>query len=427
MSEDKNQANTYIDGWRVFDLPVKYAPSDYDEARIEIVNKIRQIPGIIALFEWGYIPVPGISDMDFRAVFADDAPKMYVPRNPVLSRKTLYLMEHNVFIISERHYRKVLYFDPWTTNIWPNGHRLLWQRDDIKRDLSFEKINFAKEAKDVLSIGRMEEALEGVFSLLPFYVKKELPIRSVFEVMKDCVYMIREINAITDRKIDPAFSQDFQNLRSSWFELDQKEGVRKLIEIFHRGMLISFEISFSLGDWLGKNTRLIPATELGIKKIGPWNHSYLDKVARNVYLSTFGERRVFTDIVKTPKQALEMSLGSFRKLKDFYIIFQSFERAGMVLSLVGEKGLLSDYLKNDIWTNQAEVPVLEPEVLREKNKMINEITETYNKKQVRGVGGKGWICGNNRFGYLFEYEGPKRKLLNFLMRRLFWQVTNQSR
>lgn len=427
MPENKKQMNMEVDGWRIFDLPVKYVEADYEEARLEIINKLRQIPGLIAIFEFGYIPVPGISDMDFRAIFSDDAKSMYVPREPALSEKTRYLMEHNAFILSEKHYKKALYFDPWTTNIWPDGHKLLWQREDVKRDLGFEKINFDKEAKDVLSIGRMEEALEGVFSLIPFYVKKELPVRSVFEVLKDCVYMIREINAIADRKINTTFSQDFQDLRSNWFKLERKEGVRKLIEIFQRGMLVSFEISFSLGDWLGKHAQWTSRKDLKINHTDFVSGAYLDNKSRNVYLITFGEKRVFSDSVKTPEQALRLSLNSFRKFKDFYIVFQPFERASMILGLVRERGLLSDNLRKDIWTNQSKLPILQSEVFREKNRMVNEITETYNKKQLRGVGGKGWVCGNNRFGYLFEYEGLKRNLLNFLMRRWFWRVINQTR
>lgn len=427
MSKKKGQHNLVIDGWRIFDLPTEYPMADYEEARVEIVNKLRQIPGMIAVFEFGYIPVPGISDMDFRAVFSDDAPKMYVPRKPVLSDKTKYLMEHNAFILSEKHYRKALYFDPWTINIWPNGHRLLWQKEDVKRDLSFERIEFSKEDKDVLSVGRMEEALESLFSLIPFYLKKELPVRSIFEVLKDCIYMIREVNLITDRKIDPAFSQDFQELRSQWFRLNREDGIRRLIDMFHRGMLISFEISFSLGSWLKNHSQLMATHELGIKKTNHWNGSFLDKESRNLYLITFGEKRVFTDKVKTPQQAMEMSFNSFRTFKDFYIVFQPFERASMILGLMRERGLLSNYLRKDTWTNQDSVPVLKSRVFEEKNRMVNEITEIYNKKQVIGVGGKGWVCGNNRFGYLFNREGIKRKILNFWARRNFWRLVNQAK
>jgi len=52
-----------IDGWRVYDLPVEYSDADYEEARVEITNQVRNTPGLIALFEYGCIPFPGISDI----------------------------------------------------------------------------------------------------------------------------------------------------------------------------------------------------------------------------------------------------------------------------------------------------------------------------------------------------------------------------
>lgn len=417
-----------INGWQISDLPIRHSEEEYEEARKEIVNKIKQVPEIIALFEFGYIPVPGISDMDFRAVFPDDAEKMYMPREPELSDKTKYLMEHNVFILSEKHYKKSLYFDPWTWRVWPDGHRLLFQREGIERDLNFEKIKFTKEEEDALSIGRIEEALTGIFSLMPFYVRKELPVRTVFEVLKDCVYMTREINLISDRKIDPSFSQDFQELRASWFGLDKEEGAKRLIDVFHRGLACGFEIAFSLSDWLSKYSQIEPSR---FRKTGPGNASYLDKKNKNVYLISFGEKRVFTNAVDTPQKAMEMSLKSCRKIKkgketiDFYIAFLPFEMSSMILGLARESGILSDNLRKDIYTNQKEVPVLIPKILREKNRMINEITEIYNKKQVIGVGGKGWVFGNNRFGYLFQEEGWKRKVLNFLFKVKFWRTVNK--
>ncbi|KKT16440.1 MAG: hypothetical protein UV99_C0013G0007 [Parcubacteria group bacterium GW2011_GWC1_43_61] len=32
-----------IDGWRVYDLPVEYSDADYEEARVEITNQVRNI------------------------------------------------------------------------------------------------------------------------------------------------------------------------------------------------------------------------------------------------------------------------------------------------------------------------------------------------------------------------------------------------
>ena len=113
MFQSKNQGMIEIDGWRVYDLPVKYSEADYDEARVEIINQVRNTPGLIALFEFGYIPYPGISDMDFWAVFSDDAEKIYLPSRPELSEKTKYLMKHQIMLVTEKHYRKILYFSSY--------------------------------------------------------------------------------------------------------------------------------------------------------------------------------------------------------------------------------------------------------------------------------------------------------------------------
>ncbi|KKS46501.1 MAG: hypothetical protein UV10_C0002G0039, partial [Candidatus Azambacteria bacterium GW2011_GWA1_42_19] len=109
----KNQKTIEVDGWRAYDFPIECKEADYDEARVEIINQIRNTLGLVALFEYGYIPYPGISDMDFWAVFSDDAEKMGLPARPALSPKTRYLMSHQITLFTEKHYRKMLYFDPW--------------------------------------------------------------------------------------------------------------------------------------------------------------------------------------------------------------------------------------------------------------------------------------------------------------------------
>jgi len=435
MLGNKKQKEIRIDGWKLYDLPIKYSEADYEEARKEIIDKAKKTPELIALFEFGLVPAPSISDMDFWAVFPDDSKKMHIPAEPTFSEKTKYLMDHKLLVITEKHYRQMLYFDPWTTYVWPDGHNLLYQRKDIKRDLNFEHINFSQEDGNILNIAFIEEKLEPVYSNLLFYLKKELPIRTLFETIKDCIYIIEEVNLVTGRKIDIAFREEFKNLRKNWFELKQKEAVGRMIKLFYQSLIIGFEAAFSLADWLKDYCQYSSVQDLGIRRTNFLNHSYLNKKAKNIYLNNFKDHRIFTDFVKTPQQALELSLNSYKKLNlnlgkrskiiDFYIIFQPFEMASLPLGLVSQDGLLSNFLKNDIFTNQEKVPVFKPKVFQEKNKMINEITENYNKKQTSYSDGKGFLFGNNRFGYLFEKEKFRRKILNFWLKQKFWQIINE--
>ncbi|MDP2909826.1 MAG: hypothetical protein Q8N69_02020 [bacterium] len=432
MFQSKNQERIEIDGWRVYDLPIKYNEADYDEARTAVINQVRNTPGLIALLEFGYITYPGISDMDFWAVFSDDAEKMYLPSQPEFSEKIKYLMKHQVMLITEKHYRKILYFSPWTKKYWPNGHKLLWKKEDVNRDINFDNIEFTKDEHDILSLASIEDYLTLMRSLLPLYTNKELPVRHVLELFKDCVYIIRDINLITDRKINPDFTKDIQDLRSNWFKIEEQQAIRRLIKIFHNGLLVFFEAAFSLGSWASQYSRPESIRNLGIKKTNFFNHSSLDKKAKNIFLNSFGDRRVYSDLVRTPLQALELSVRSYRQLKinlgrhsraiDSFIFFMPYEAAAMFIGFVSESGLLSDSLKRDTFSNIEEVPVFKPEVFRERIKMVNEITEIYNRKQIPGTNGKGWFVGNNIFQYAFEHEKLGRKLLAFWLKRKFWRA-----
>lgn len=431
-----NQKIMEIDGWRVYDFPVEYKESDYDEARAEIINQVRNTPGLVALFEYGWIPYPGISDMDFWAVFSDDVEKMGLPLRPALSEKTKYLMSHQITLFAEKHYRKMLYFDPWTTYIWPNGQRLLYKKESVERDVNFENIKFTKDERNVLSLARVEEDLAAINPAISLYAKKELPARHILEVIKTCVYIIEEINLIADRKINSTFPEELQNLRASWFKLDRRQAARRLIKLFYDGLLISFEAAFSLGDWVRQRSESGHIQDLGIKKTNFFNGSFLDKKSKNIYLNSFGDRRVFTDFVRNPSQALELSINSCRKFEiklgryskiiDFYVVFQPLELAAIYLGLISEKGLLSDNLRKNTFSNLEELLIFRPQIFREKIKMLNEITEVYNNKRAAGAGGKGWHFGNSSFQNSFEHKKLKKKLLVFWLKRKFWREINMA-
>lgn len=429
----KNNKEIKIGDWCFYNLPVQYSEADYDEARAELINKAKKTPDLIALFEYGCIPVLGISDMDFWGIFPDNAKSMWVPLKPVLSEKTREVMKHKIFILSEKHYRNMLLLDPFTTYPWPNGHRLLWQREDIKKDLNFEKIDFTKEEKNAMYIVFSEILLESVFSNISHYAKKEIPVRESFETLKDCVYAIEEINLISDKKVESDFPEKFKELRKNWFKLNQKEAFNRLKNILYQGLMVSFEAVFSIADWLGKNSQEISRHDLEIKK----SHSALGKKNKNVYLITFRNKKVFTDLVKTPEEALKLSIDSYKKIKinlgwrtkvvDFHIIYQPFEISSIYSAMIIGNGLLTNSLRNNIFTNQENLPVFNSKIFQEKIKIVDEMTEFYNRKQKPDCDAKGFICGNDRFGYLFEKEGFQRKALNFWLKRKFWQTVNKNK
>lgn len=431
----KNQKTMEIDGWRVSDLPIEYGESDYEEARNEIVNHIRGTPGLVALFEYGYIPYPGISDMDFWGVFSDNAEKLDLPSHSELLKKTRHLMSHRIIVIPEKHYRKMLYFDPWTPIRWPNGHRLLYQSEDAKRNLNFENINFTKGEKDVLNALCIEESMVSLNTILPIYARKELPVRHVLETIKGCVYISSEVESLTGRKINSDFSKNFQDLRLNWFKLDPEQAVRRLIKLFYDSLLINFESAFYLGDWIVRRSKPENIRDLGIRRINFLNRSSLDKGANNIYFNTCGNRQVFTDFVHSPVQALELSVNSCRKSKigqgryheldDFYIVFQPLTMAAISLGFCFKNNSIDKNLIKDIFSNQKTAFVFSPKILKEKLSMENEMAEIYGSKLDKNMGGKEWRSGINLFRGPFGNQKIIKKLMTLWLKRKFWRAVDR--
>ncbi len=50
------------------ELPRRLTQDDYNATRAMLIERYRATPGVFALLEFGTIPYPGISDMDFFAV-----------------------------------------------------------------------------------------------------------------------------------------------------------------------------------------------------------------------------------------------------------------------------------------------------------------------------------------------------------------------
>ena len=212
--------------------------------------------------------------------------------------------------------------------------------------------------------------------------------------------------------------------------------MKRLIDILYQSLEAGFKAIFALSSWLDKNSKEISRNDLGIKKTNFWNHSVLDKKNKNVYLITFRNKKVFTDSVKTPEQAFKLSVDSYRKVKinlgwrtkiiDFYIIYQPFEMSSIYSAMTIGNGLLTNNLRNDIFTNQENLPVFNPKIFQEKINMVDEMTKFYNNKQKPDCDAKGFVCGNDRFNYLFEKEGFQRKALDFWLKRKFWQTINKN-
>ncbi len=417
----------FFNGWKITHLPVEYTLADYQQAREEIKQKISQIPEVIALFEFGTIPAPGISDMDFFVVFKDGCSKIGIPNACNFSVKTKYLMEHKLFIVpSETLYKNILLLDPWATYFYTDKHSELYFTKDIRfRSL----IDLDEKEKKILSAIFIIDQVNSIFTLLPFYKNKELPVRQVFELLKNNVFSLEEVNLLFNQQVIKSdFTQKFKELRSSWFRVDQKEGVERLIEILKEGLLLAFEISWKVADFLKPYITLESFRKVHFRRPIFFLKNYSDKINKIIYFQTFKYSRIFTSHNLTFQEAFDLSLkmtkdyqinlGYRKKTLQLSPVLQPIEIASILSGISSGEGVTSSRIRKDLYTIDDQVPVLKSLALDRRVAFVNESCEAFfSKNKAKEINGKLAASWAGDMGYFFNREGILRKWASFYLKK----------
>lgn len=93
-----------LDGWRFSDLPEPVGLDLYRRAREEFCEYFARVEGVHAIYRYGSVTYPGLSDLDFMVVLNDD----YRHRpgveysNPPLTTEAKYAVHHQQYFIPRR-------------------------------------------------------------------------------------------------------------------------------------------------------------------------------------------------------------------------------------------------------------------------------------------------------------------------------------
>lgn len=409
-------------------MPEFYPREEYEKTRAEVVAKMKTYPDVVAVMDFGTEPYPGISDIDFYVVFRNDAEHIFIPRTRPYSPVSQYLMMHTVLLSSEEFIKELRYLNPWSIFA---EERFIYTAQGFVRPTIIEPT----ESQTINNASFMVDKLDSIFAHLPQFVNKELPARLIFEICKNAVYCIWRLEDL-DIKATPAqldFIERFDATRKEWFELDQQEGMRRLIGFFEEVMQIAFEIAWMLDSWLSSQLVSTSINQLGIKQS---RKTKWDRSSKNIYCHTLRYARLYTDARLTWKEAFEKTMRASelvtvnipgrRKQQMLNPVILPWNLSAFLMTTASQQGILSDAVKRDIWTNASEVPVLHDENFDHKIKVQNELTLTYSQKRIPGGEGKGYIYGNQTFGYLFGEERFLRKFLVWYLRRKFFGNLNNT-
>ena len=215
---------------RLTDVPRYIAPSVYEDTRKAIIEKYKNLPGVEAVVEWGTIPYPGVSDMDFHILIKPGSAPM-LPKLSSYTKDQQYAMMHKHFAVSTEIFPLLHYFDPWLVHIDPIIG------DSAKHGMP--KKPFGEDEYNALSyhfmlvnglLGFLGVIAEGLFDDV-------IPVREFFECSKYVEYHWKQVfhpaNMVKPEETDEDIPL-YRTLRSTWFDIPEGERLPRMEDAFHK-------------------------------------------------------------------------------------------------------------------------------------------------------------------------------------------------
>lgn len=224
-------------------FPRRIPPHAYEEVRSFFVNTLKQFDDVIALYEFGQVKNPGISDLDFAVVYRD------APSDAMIGKKIAQirfskaaediLCGSTLMAFPERTFPSVTLWDDLQLT-----HR-------FGKEFIFAK--FSPETETLLDICRIVDWLpERVLSLFRVLQGESIVVNRILGTLHSLNYTLRKVGAlgISPKDTIEKFDKAITNLRARWFELEEKEQRDQLMRVITEAVSLACACTIRAAQWL---------------------------------------------------------------------------------------------------------------------------------------------------------------------------------
>lgn len=228
--------------YRFFNLPIKYDRDAYKKVREGIVKKYSGANGLVSIYEWGDVSVPGISDLDIVFVFDGGKPLPFSRRSFYLNGKAArYIVRHPFVFISRESLESIGYINPDVRLSLLHGPKCRIGRPKRSELLGIKAANLndlmiRHYPRDFFLQGR----------------NKSINVRDTLLRLNSLCYTMDSIQGLAGRK-NKGWQQtaaQIRNLRKEWFE---KKDFGMLASLNGKALGISMELVGEFRQFLLKN------------------------------------------------------------------------------------------------------------------------------------------------------------------------------
>jgi hypothetical protein len=265
---------------------------DYDRSREYMIERVARYPGVVALYEYGVVGAPGLSDLDFIVVLSDNLPGtdlsdlIFMQDVPSYVGKTL---DGSILrSMSQTQFSKVQLLGNIKT-------RLLWG-DRVTHEPLSEADKIWVKIADV-----MDWLPERVLMLRDYATMEVIPVKRLVGCLHSFQHSMQRAF-----DIDPSFKGErlmsFQNrlglLRQTWFDANQSHNRTELSELMYEGITIGSRLMVDFGRFL-LSKGYYPQDDLepgGIFYLNPRKWYRFSSLSESVHIERIACGGLFVDV-----------------------------------------------------------------------------------------------------------------------------------
>jgi len=355
---------------KLVNIPRSVPASLYEETRSAIREKYAKTKGVRAVLDWGTVPHPGISDLDFY-IIVDPGTHVSFPHFDTYTEDQRYVMNHRHHVVSSKVFPFINHYDPWFVRM-----DALYDPDNA---FAFKKKEFPTASYKALSLNFMYQKI--AYGCLPFvadtYAHKKINARQFFEEIKQFKYFLREFKKLGVQygQEDPALAL-YEEAVKNWQMLIKDPG--KLMDVhrhFERSIVWTCN---ALEHAARENAAFVPAPSSCIPRkrkekrlLKRYSNSFIvdAKDWVFVYQKDCHEIRIEHEFFRFP-------IPLYSAVGRHYIILP-LELACFPAQHLFLNGILSEHYQRHAFTDLSKVPLWQDEELKKLYSLFNQnIAET---------------------------------------------------
>jgi len=221
--------------------PVEWSTDIYENARGQMRSFVEARSDVEALYEYGTVHAPGISDIDFMLVISpspqSDISEYFSPKNipllvqEVMNTGTMMVMKTTDFVQLSR-----------------------WEEITVRlvEGKSLELLEIGDEERhwtDICSV--IDWIPERCSRLVEIFVSQVIPVRRSIAYLFSLTYSLKLLEHLSHSSHAnwDDFIAEVELMRSSWFQNDRESMHERLIELLWRGLNLSLEALMEFGEY----------------------------------------------------------------------------------------------------------------------------------------------------------------------------------